>query len=297
MQLLESPGLARYLESLLARIEPLLAASVDELSHLHTPALKDALRHTLMAGGKRIRPAVVEIWARSAGQAAESAVLQTGVAIELIHTSSLILDDLPCMDDASTRRGQATSHRSFGEATAILAAMGLLVRAFEITGNLDREHESLGATSSLARAVGVEGMVGGQHVDLYLDSALRDLDHLEYVHRHKTGTLFEVAGRLGVRLGNGDDQLEELAGVYAKNLGLAFQIKDDLLDATGHATEMGKDARKDQGKPTFVSALGVEGSQEIMRQLLETSREALTHSEDTHPLLTELCDYVEDRRS
>ncbi len=291
------PGLAPYLEDLLSRLEPRLVATIEGLSHRYTPALIDSLRHTLLAGGKRIRPAVVEIWSRSAGSKSPDAALRIGVAIELIHTSSLILDDLPSMDDASTRRGLPTNHREYGESTAILSAMGLLVRGFEITGGLDREIRGLDATVDLARAVGVEGMVGGQHVDLHLDDSLRDLDHLEYVHRHKTGALFEVAGRLGVRLGGGDNALEEVAGVYAKNLGLAFQIKDDLLDATGHAAEMGKDARKDLGRATFVSALGQEVSEEIMRQLLDTARGALDHCPGADPLLAELCDYVGQRRN
>jgi geranylgeranyl diphosphate synthase type II len=294
---LETPGLAAYLDDLLSRLEPRLVASVGELSHRHTPSLIESMHHTLVAGGKRVRPAVLEIWASCAGRPPEDAVLRACVGIELIHTCSLILDDLPSMDDATTRRGRPTNHRLFGEATAILAAMGLLVRAFEILGALDREHPGIRATESVANAIGVEGLVGGQHVDLYLDAESRDLEQLEYVHRHKTGALFEVAGRLGVRLGKGGDAMEEVAGIYAKNLGLAFQIKDDLLDATGHASELGKDARKDLGKPTFVSALGQPVSEEIMHRLLETARESLQHCAGADPLLAELCGYVEQRRS
>jgi geranylgeranyl pyrophosphate synthase len=138
-------------------------------------------------------------------------------------------------------------------------------------------------------------MVGGQHVDLYLGDDVRDLKALEYIHRRKTGALFEAAARLGVRLGRGSEDLEELASAYARNLGLAFQIKDDLLDVTGTAEELGKDVGKDSEHATFVGRLGLAESEEIMYRLLDTARESAAAVPETSDLLIQLCDYVGTR--
>jgi len=281
------------------KLVPRLEAAVDSPSHSYTPQLTEALRYTLLAGGKRVRAAVIDLWAGHGAN--EQQVLDAQVAVELIHTASLILDDLPSMDDARLRRGKACCHRVFGVDTAILAATALLARGFEFFGRLDGQKPEVGATVMFARAVGLEGMIGGQHVDLHLRAKDRDFDSLEYIHRHKTGALFEACGRVGCRLSVGTaDQLghlEEVASVYSRNLGLAFQIKDDLLDATGHAKEMGKDARQDRGKPTFASVLGEDVSREIMQRLLATARDSLHHASEADPLLAELCDFVQQRKN
>jgi geranylgeranyl diphosphate synthase type II len=284
--------LKEYLGEFATRFEPRLTAALARRDHDYTPDLLSALKWTAVAGGKRVRPAVLELWCRSAGRARPESVLDAGVAVELVHTSSLVLDDLPSMDNASLRRGRPTCHLEFGEATAILAAQAQLVLAFEVLGEIDAFHRELDAVPTLARAVGVAGMVGGQHVDLYLDDGGRDLKALEYIHRHKTGALFEAAARLGVRIGEGDEELEELASVYARNLGLAFQIKDDLLDVTATAEELGKDVGQDAEHATFVGRLGLAESEEIMHQLLNTAREAAGRVPVSAGLLTELCDYV-----
>lgn len=287
--------LKEYLGEFGTRFEPRLAAALARRDHDYTPDLLRALKWTAMAGGKRVRPAVLELWCRAAGRARPESVLDAGVSIELVHTSSLVLDDLPSMDDAKLRRGLATCHLEFGEATAILAAQAQLVLAFEVLGEIDAFHRELDAVPTLARAVGVAGMVGGQHVDLYLDDGGRDLKALEYIHRHKTGALFEAAARLGVRIGEGDEDLEELASVYARNLGLAFQIKDDLLDVTATPEELGKDVGQDSAHATFVGRLGLAESEEIMHRLLDTAREAAARAPVSSGLLTELCDYVGTR--
>ncbi len=293
-----SSSLDRYLDDLVERLVPRLRAAVDEPEHSYTPRLKEALRHTLLAGGKRVRPAVIGLWAGS--NSPRDLVLDAQVAVELIHTASLILDDLPSMDDARLRRGKPCCHLVFGVDTAILAATALLVRGFEYLGRIDAALPRAGAVLMFTRAVGLEGMIGGQHVDLHLEPERRDLDSLEYIHRHKTGVLFEACGRLGCRLHPGPEDLaerrEEVARIYSRNLGLAFQIKDDLLDATGYAEEMGKDARQDRGKPTFASVLGEAPSREVMHRLLATARESLHHTEPVDPLLAELCSFVEARR-
>ncbi len=288
-------GLKSYLEKFASRFEPRLEAALARRDHDYTPDLLSALKWTAAGGGKRVRPAVLELWCTAGGGAREESVLDSGVAIELVHTSSLVLDDLPSMDDAKLRRGRATCHLEFGEASAILAAQAQLVLAFEVLGEIDAFHRELDAVPTLARAVGVSGMVGGQHVDLYLTDQVRDLKALEYIHRHKTGALFEAAARLGVRLADGSEELEELASAYARNLGLAFQIKDDLLDVTGTAEELGKDVGQDAANATFVGRLGLAESEEIMHRLLDTARESADRAPAASALLIELCDYVGTR--
>lgn len=288
-------GLKEYLGEFAARFEPRFEAALARRDHDYTPDLLEALKWTAVAGGKRVRPAVLELWCVAAGGARETEILDAGVAIELVHTSSLVLDDLPSMDDAKLRRGRPTCHVQFGEATAILAAQAQLVLAFELLSEIDAFHQELGAVGTAAQAVGVAGMVGGQHVDLYLDDTGRDLRALEYIHRLKTGALFEAAARLGVRLGKGPEELEELASAYARNLGLAFQIKDDLLDVTGTEEELGKDVGQDSEHATFVGRLGLAESEEIMHRLLDTAREAARQAPETGDLLVQLCDYVGTR--
>lgn len=290
--------LKTYLADFGRRFEPRLEAALARRAHRYTPRLTDAIAYTPRAGGKRLRPALIELWARAAGAPDSSEeVLDAGVAIELVHCCSLVLDDLPSMDDATLRRGRPALHLEHGVDTAILAAQAQLVLAFELLGELDTWKPEIEATSTVARAVGVAGMVGGQHVDLHLPDDQRDLEALEYIHRHKTGVLFEAAARLGVRLGGGSDGLEEIASVYARNLGLAFQIKDDLLDATSTAEELGKDARQDAAHASFVAQLGLAESEEIMHRLLGTAREMIHRVPSTAGLLAAVCDYVAIRRN
>ncbi len=282
--------LETYLAEFLDAFEPVLKRCLHRHSHQYTPELLDAVVYTPLAGGKRIRPAVLDLWSRGGTRSDAEEVLLAGVAIELIHSCSLVLDDLPSMDDARMRRGQPACHQRFGLDTAILAANAHLMLAFELLGELDAWRPGLGATALLARAVGIAGMVGGQHVDLHLDDENRDLKALEYIHRHKTGVLFEAAAVLGVRLGGHEEGLEENARIFSRNLGLAFQIKDDLLDLFADSETTGKDSGQDQ-HANFVKVFGEAESEEIMRRLLDTARGAL-EGVASRTLLTELCDYV-----
>ena len=289
--------LVLYLEDFGQRFEPRLDAALRRRLHRYTPQLTDAIAHTPRSGGKRLRPALIELWARTAQQSHPAAVLDAGVAIELVHCCSLVLDDLPSMDDATLRRGKPALHVVYGVDTALLAAQAQLVLAFELLGELDTWNPRLECTSTVARAVGVAGMVGGQHVDLHLPDDQRDLEALEYIHRHKTGALFEAAARIGARLAGGDDALEEIASVYARNLGLAFQIKDDLLDVQSTPEELGKDTGQDREHASFVARLGVAESEEIMHRLLSTARTAVAEVPRSGKLLAEVCDFVATRRS
>jgi geranylgeranyl pyrophosphate synthase len=227
------------------------------------------------------------------------AVLPAGCAIEMVHTASLILDDLPSMDDAKLRRGRPTCHVAHGEATAILAAFALQNRAFEILaegwpGGPDATARSK-AARELTRAIGTDGMIAGQSVDLQMTDRVIDFKTLEFIHSRKTGALFMASAAIGAQSARA--QPAELGAVvaYAKNLGLAFQIVDDLIDVTG-GSEAGKDTGQDAKKTTFVSFSGVEGARALAAELAAASQAALEPFGARAQPLAELARYVVVRR-
>ncbi len=202
------------------------------------------------------------------------AAVDIACAVELVHAASLVLDDLPAMDDARLRRGRATVHRVYGEEIAILAAFALLNRAFALVAEVAprlglRRYEPEELIHHLTEAVGTDGLIGGQALDLVASSAEVDLERLEYIHSHKTGALFVAAAELGAMVADAKRRDLDAVGRYAKNLGLAFQIEDDLLDVLATPAETGKDAGQDAGKPTFVSLLGLGGASALADELLE----------------------------
>jgi len=219
----------------------------------------DAMAYTLQGGGKRVRPVLVLEFARLAGVAREKA-LPFALAIEMVHTYSLIHDDLPCMDDDELRRGRPTCHIAYDEATAVLAGDGLLNYAFETMLKADVPADvKLNAISALASASGVYGMIGGQIVDMEGEERALSASELTEMHRMKTGALIRAACEMGAHLGS-DEKLLTAARKYADALGRAFQIQDDVLNVIGTAEEMGKDVGNDaeSGKSTFVNLLGLD---------------------------------------
>jgi geranylgeranyl diphosphate synthase, type II len=234
----------------------------------------DAMAYTLHAPSKRVRAVLVQECAALCGGRPGRAVA-AAAAVELIHASSLILDDLPSMDDAPLRRGRAANHRAFGEAIAILAAVGLLNQAF---GTISTSYEpslSVMLAARLSAAVGLDGLIGGQTADLLATDRAIDFDTLESIHRGKTGALFVASAIAGaLTAGAGADEQHCLAA-FAKNLGLAFQIVDDLLDVEGDPAETGKAVRGDARKTTFVHFSGVAGARQIASELCETADRAL----------------------
>jgi geranylgeranyl diphosphate synthase type II len=238
-------------------------AQVDaELARLLPPSgepVQRSMAYTVLAPSKRVRPVLTLLAAELCGGTAERSVPAAAV-MELVHASSLILDDLPSMDDAPLRRGRRTNHLEFGEAIAILAAFGLLNMAY---GTIARRYDPPLASrlsSLLAEAVGVEGLIGGQAADLLATEQQIGFEMLERIHRGKTGALFSAAATAGALVaGAPADKVASLAA-YAKNLGLAFQIIDDLLDVEGNPAETGKAVREDAKKTTFVSFSGVDGA-------------------------------------
>lgn len=227
--------------------------------------IHQAMRYSLEAGGKRLRP-ILCLAAAAAVGGDETVVLPAACAVECIHTYSLIHDDLPAMDDDDLRRGQPTNHKVFGEAIAILAGDALLTEAFrllteQMTGSC-RPDQQLRAIGELATASGSQGLVGGQVVDMQWERSEISGDEaatLEYIHRHKTGDLLTASVRVGAILGGATpEELHALSG-YARALGLAFQIADDLLDLTGSEAKLGKRVRKDEahGKLTYPGVHGI----------------------------------------
>lgn len=258
--------------------------------------LHDAMRYTLLAGGKRLRGVVV-LTACDLLRGPREQALPLACAVEMVHACSLILDDLPCMDDAGLRRGKPTAHRVFGEATAILAAFTLLNAAFErvheAEGLRDRARRRI--TLQLTRAIGPQGLGGGQLADLDSTGQRLDLEALEFIHSHKTGALFIAAAEMGLLAAGG--KARDLAGLhrYAKNLGLAFQITDDLLDYSGSPEVTGKDAGLDRNKTTFVDLCGIDGSRRLVDELIDASIGALAPFGKRGAMFAALAEYVRCR--
>ena len=223
--------------------------------------------------------------------------MPAAVAVECIHASSLILDDLPCMDDAPLRRGKPSAHIVYGEAVAILASVGLLNLAY---GHLAKAYPGpLGAriTTLYANAVGLDGLIAGQTEDVLATDAAIDFDTLERIHRRKTGVLFSAAAHAGALTANASDAAVASLTAYAKNLGLAFQIIDDLLDVVGTEAETGKAVRADARKTTFVSFSGVDGARELAADLCGTAERALLPFGKRADGLRELARFVTGRRT
>ena len=258
--------------------------------------LEPALRAALTSSGKRVRGILTLAVGEAVGVRPEK-LADAAAAIEMIHASSLILDDLPAMDDAPLRRGKPANHVEFGEAIAMLAAFGLLNLAF---GALSRAYDApLSATLStlLSDAVGLDGLIGGQAEDLLAADQRVSFEILERIHRGKTGALFVASAAAGaLTAGAGPDQRQWL-GAFAKNLGLAFQIIDDLLDVEGNPEETGKAVRADLKKTTFVSFSGVAGARQLAGELCQTADRALTPFGRRADRLRALSAFVAARRA
>ena len=262
------------------------------------PKLTEAVRYALFNGGKRVRPLLTFLAARAFGGRTDGC-LDLACAVEMVHASSLILDDLPCMDDSPLRRGKPALHKAFGEDVALLAAYALLSGAFQATARAatrlpQERYPAEQYMETLARSIGTGGLVGGQYLDLHPPRTM-DFSALEYIHSHKTGALFTAAARLGAMAAQAKPA--ELEGVtrYAKNLGLAFQISDDLLDVRGNAEAIGKPVGQDAGKTTFFSLMGEAGCRKALEELIEASLKNLEPFKDRGALLEEFARYVGGR--
>jgi geranylgeranyl diphosphate synthase type II len=246
--------------------------------------LREAMAYSLLAGGKRLRPVLTLLACDALGGKIESA-LPAACALEMVHTYSLIHDDLPAMDDDDLRRGRPTCHKQFGEALAILAGDALLTLAFEVIAKETKPPEVAAlCCADLASAAGAVGMVGGQVADLEGEKLCADpnflptVEHLESIHRRKTGRLLTCGLVMGARIAGADHSTQIALETYGKCVGLAFQIADDLLDVTGSQVKMGKGVRKDQdhGKLTYPALLGIDESHKRAEELIRTACEAIS---------------------
>ena len=258
----------------------------------------EAMRYSLEAGGKRIRPLLVLAFCRACGGDVQKA-LKPALAIEMIHTYSLIHDDLPAMDDDDYRRGRLSCHKAFDEATAILAGDALNVLPFELlsTDTTLPAETRVSLIAELANAAGAEGMIGGQVIDIANETRTDvDQNNLVNMYAHKTGALIRVACTMGCMVAGANDKMLTAATEYAQRLGLAFQIVDDILDVTGTPELLGKPIGSDAAhhKTTFVTLLGLEGAKAEASRLTE---EALRLMEDIpeHQFLTELTEALLNR--
>jgi geranylgeranyl pyrophosphate synthase len=238
--------------------------------------LAQAVRYALLSPGKRTRPVVTLLCAERFGGAVENA-LDVACAFEMVHAASLIFDDLPCMDDAAVRRGRPTVHRRFGEDAAVLAGVALLNEAFGVLSRSPALPDPLARRmiGDLSAAVGLAGLVSGQMRDLR-DRAEADVDALVRLNHEKTGVLFCAAAEAGAALAGASAEERTAVCAFARHVGAAFQIRDDLLDATADADATGKDVGQDGGKPTFVSLLGVDGARRRLMAERAAASAALT---------------------
>jgi farnesyl diphosphate synthase len=264
--------------------------------------LYEAMRHGTLNGGKRLRPFLVMHSAALFGVDMDRA-RRVAAALEFIHCYSLIHDDLPCMDDAALRRGKPTVHRQFDEATAVLAGDALLTLAFEVLADPETHEDPrvrCELVAALAKAAGGQGMAGGQMLDLIAEDKEFDLGTISRLQRMKTGKLMAFACESGAILGKASDQNRRALCNYAHDLGLAFQVTDDILDLEADPQDTGKDTGKDvdAGKATFVSAMGKDGAQERAEMLIEQANRHLNVFGDSRAkMLRELATYVLGRRA
>jgi len=276
-------------------------ARLDEIGRTASmPApLRPAVETALGSSGKRVRGILTLAVAETAG-ARPDRVVDAAAAVEMIHASSLILDDLPAMDDAELRRGEPTLHRRFGEDLAILASVALLNHSYGFLSDAHgrmtpRRWPASVFMNRIVGAVGWDGTIGGESVDLHSDAVKLDFETLEYIHSRKTGTLFVAAAVAGAMLANASESVVRTIETYAKNLGLAFQITDDMLDVTSTIETLGKDVGKDEDRLTFVKLAGLDGARQLNEELIETSIKAIEPLGKSAVRLRQLALFVRDR--
>ncbi len=289
--------LSEFISQHQTHVEQQLTSLFAELKHCDTQLL-EAMKHSLLDGGKRIRPLLCYAAAEAVGEITP-ATDAFASALECVHVYSLIHDDLPAMDDDDLRRGKPTCHVAYGEATAILAGDALQCLAFETLTNAPAEAEQrLAAMSTLSKASGANGMVLGQAIDLNAVNSQLTIEQLEIMHHHKTGALIKasvVMGAISAKASqNNIDALED----YAKALGLAFQVQDDILDVISDTETLGKTqgADAERNKPTYVSLLGLDAAKQKAESLRDHAIAALSPFGNRAQTLIELANYVVNRR-
>lgn len=305
-----SESFQAYLQQAKQRADKALSLYLGSFDSPYTSAdsseylsrLQQAMQYSLINGGKRIRPVLVYAAATAINPEASSTsnTDKVACAVEMIHAYSLIHDDLPAMDDDDLRRGQPTCHKAFDEATAILAGDALQTRAFELLTKLDDcpAQTQLQLLKILTTASGQQGMVGGQAIDLNAVDQAIDLQHLETIHRLKTGALIRAAVTMGATLVNATPQQLQALDSYAEAIGLAFQVQDDILDIESDTATLGKTQGADQAlnKPTYPALLGLDGAKDKALQLHQQALDALSEIGDSAEALRDLSSYIISRK-
>ncbi len=279
-------------DSVERRLSDLLPPEDRAPSQLHA-----AMRYSVLSPGKRLRPVITALVARQCG-GNEAAALDAGCAVEMVHAASLVIDDLPAMDNAELRRGRATNHRVYGEATGILAAISVMNQAYGIIAGLDgmsAEHRTQ-LTTLFTQAIGPEGLAGGQEYDVNGAAGASPAD-IETVNRRKTGALFSLAAQAGALTGSHPDMDQQLTHLddFGNHLGLAFQTLDDILDVEAtSAAGTGKDKNQDGGKPTLARVEGLDAAHAAVRHHIEHALEAFEAGVGPAPEMRLLCSLVFD---
>ena len=290
------------LKSYLSSKRKQINEALDSIFANTSSKIANAMKYSLMAGGKRIRPVLCVASAETVGGKSQD-VIRAACALEMIHTYSLIHDDLPAMDNDNVRRGQPTCHMAFDEATAILAGDALLTLAFEVLSSIEFAQKNhvlnwMNVIHTVSIAAGYKGMIEGQMQDMAGEGQLLCLEDLENMHALKTGALIETSVSVGAILAKGSlDQIQQLK-TYGKNIGLAFQVTDDLLDVEGDPNVMGKDVGSDQArsKNTYPALLGIEQSRQFAKKLVNNALKALDYFDSkAHPLRA-IAYYIVDRK-
>lgn len=291
LQLVPSQRLKAYLKSSQERVDAFLEKHLPPQTG---PAsrLTEAMRYSLFAGGKRVRPILALATFEICGGKGDSIFYATS-ALEMMHTFSLIHDDLPCMDDDDFRRGKPTSHKAFDEATAVLAGDALCIRAFELLGDTG----NAACVATLSKSLGTSGMLGGQMEDILCEGKKVNLAQVEFIHRHKTAALIEASLVMGAQLAGASTEWTKQIADYGQNIGLAFQIVDDILDIVQTTETLGKDAGSDalREKATYPALLGLEASKQMAEELRVKAIHALAQIPADTTILEEMADYIVNR--
>ncbi|WP_342715702.1 (2E,6E)-farnesyl diphosphate synthase [Bacillus paramycoides] len=276
---------------------------VSYANELQCPnVLREAMAYSLEAGGKRLRPLLLFATLQAFGKERNVGV-GAACALEMIHTYSLVHDDLPCMDDDDLRRGKPTNHKVFGEAMAVLAGDGLLTYAFQVIMAYEQKEISaekkVRLVLELAKAAGPEGMVGGQVADMEAEGKQLTIDELEYIHKHKTGKLLEFAVLAGSILSDATEEQEEKLLAFAKYIGLAFQIRDDILDVEGTEEEIGKPIGSDVSneKSTYTTLFTVDRAKDILEATIAKAKDAIGSLQLQDEYLLSICDLIAKRNN
>ena len=263
---------------------------------LYPTSIHSLMRYSSFAGGKRVRPCLVmAAYEACGGKFGDEKVLKTAAAIEMLHTFSLIHDDLPCMDDDDFRRGKPTAHKAFNEALAVLGGDALCIMAFEVLASIER----VDVIAEIAAALGTGGMIGGQVVDIESEGKAVDKATVEYIHNNKTAALIRASVKAGALLANAHVQTIEKLSSYGSNVGLAFQVIDDILDEESTTETLGKNAGsdRDKGKATFPAVVGMEESKRYAQELIENAWKDIEFLGDKGMILKDLAEYIRVRIS